>query len=88
MTATDIRIMEESAENKTFERIVQGSVCINRSDRCNRPVRPVQPTGQTGLYDLHGIVHVDQPVRPVAKTGQTGHHPEIKFRAKVVCYIP
>ena len=44
MTATDIRIMEESAENKTFERIVQGSVCINRSDRCNRPVRPIYMT--------------------------------------------
>ena len=33
MTATNIRIMEESAENKTFERFVQGSVCTNRSDR-------------------------------------------------------
>ena len=41
MTATNIRIMEESAENKTFERIVQGSVCINRSDRYPRLVRPV-----------------------------------------------
>ena len=41
MTTTNIRIMEESAENKTFERIVQGSVCINRSNQYNRPVRPV-----------------------------------------------
>ena len=60
MTATIIRIMEESAENKTFQRLVQGSVCTNRSDRCKKPVRPVcmvlwparrRATGQTGGQD-------------------------------------
>jgi len=77
MTATNIRIMEEIAENKLSEHIVEVSVCA-------QPVRPVQPTGQTGL---HGAVHfdVDQPVRPVAKTDQTVLHLEIMFRAKVVC---
>ena len=72
MTATNIRIMEEIAGNKSFEHNWEASVCA-------QPVRPVQRTGQTGLYGLHGAVHVDQPVRPVAKTDRTGLHPQVKF---------
>jgi len=48
MTATNIQIMEENAENKLFTRIAEVSFCA-------QPVRPVQLTGQTGL---HGIVQV------------------------------
>ena len=59
MTATNIRIIEEIAENKLFEHDLEASVCAE-------PVRPVQRTGQTGLHGLHGTVHVDQPVRPVS----------------------
>ena len=33
MTATNIRIMEENTENKTFELIMKGSVYTSRSDR-------------------------------------------------------
>ena len=57
MTATNIRIMEEIAEDATFKPIVMCSACP-------KPIRPVPPTGQTGLY---GTV----PVR-CRGTGQTG----------------
>ena len=43
MTSTNIRIMEEIAENKLFEHNLEASVCT-------QPVRPVQQTG------LHGTV--------------------------------
>ena len=56
MTATNIRTIEENAENKLSERIVQGSVCTNRSDWWPKPVRLVAKTGQTGLHGLHGTV--------------------------------
>ena len=69
---TNIRIMEDIAENKLFRHIAEVSVCA-------QPVRPVQLTGQTGLHDLHGTMHMGQPIRPVAKTGQTDHHPEYKL---------
>ena len=46
MTATNIQIMKESAENKLFEHNLEASVCA-------KPVRPVQLTGQTSL---HGTV--------------------------------
>ena len=74
MTTTNIRVMEEIAENKSFRHNLGASVCA-------QPVRPVQRTGQTGL---HGAVwlNMDQPVRPVAKTGQTGRHPETKLHSK------
>ena len=48
MTATNIQIMEENAENKLFTHIAKVSVCA-------QPVRSVQLTGQTSL---HGTVHV------------------------------
>jgi len=72
MTATNIRVMEEIAENKSFRHNLGASICA-------QPVRPVQRTGQTGMHGLHATMDVDQPVRPVAKTGQTGLHPEVKF---------
>jgi len=49
MTATNILIMEEIAENNLFKHNVRVSVCA-------RPVRPVQPTGQSGPHGLHGTV--------------------------------
>jgi len=68
MTTTNIRIMEESAENKTFERVIKGSVCTNRSDR----------SAWRCAAQLHGTVwlDLDKPVGPVAKTDQTGLHLE------------
>jgi len=67
MTATNIRIMEEIAENKSFRHNFGASVCA-------QPVRLVQRTGQTGMHGLHATMDVDQPVRPVTQTGQTGLH--------------
>jgi len=43
MTATNIRIMEEIAENKLFEHNLEACVCA-------QPVRPVAKTGQTGHH--------------------------------------
>ena len=43
LTSTNIRIMEEIAEIRSFEHNIGVSVCA-------QPVRPVQPTGQTGLH--------------------------------------
>ena len=43
MTTTNIRIMEEIAENKLFKHIAAVSVCA-------QPVGPVKLTGQTGLH--------------------------------------
>ena len=43
MTATNIQIMKESAENKLFEHNLEASVCA-------KPVRPVKLTGQTSLH--------------------------------------
>ena len=57
MTATNIRIMEEIAENKLFEHDLEASVCA-------QPVRPGQPTGQTGLHDYAWALR--------RSTGQTG----------------
>ena len=49
MTVTNIKIMEEIAENELFEHDLEASVCA-------QSVRPVQQTGQTGLHGLHGTV--------------------------------
>ena len=60
MTATNIQIMEEIAENKLFEHDLEASVYA-------QPVRPVAKTGQTGLHGLHGTVITQR-----RSTGQTG----------------
>ena len=49
LTATNIRIMEEIAENKLFGLIGHGFVCTNRSDRSAWRYAVLRgSTGQTG----------------------------------------
>ena len=60
MTATNIRIMEEIAENKLFEHDLEATVCAQPA----QPVRPVQETGETGLHGLQDTAR--------GPTGQTG----------------
>ena len=71
ITATNIRIIEESTGNKLFRHNLGLLSAHNRSDRWRRPVRPVCMACMT--------LHEDQPVRPMSKTSQTGHHPELKL---------
>ena len=72
MTATNIQIEEESAENKSFEHIVWLSVCTNRSDRSawrcvaqlHGTVARRGSTGQTGGQNRSD--RWPKPVRPIS----------------------
>ena len=72
MAATNIRIMEESAENKTYVCIIRHSVCTNRSDRSawrcvaqlHGTVARRGSTGQTGGQNRSD--RWPKPVRPIS----------------------